>query len=167
MDSGLVDALLDPVPKAAADPTSGSRLRARYRLAGDGSKEYLPGSWFDSQRNETCAFVMAADGQERCLPDGVSVVAYADSQCMTPIVMAPASCSTPSYAQTLDSASCGDAVPATHVLAVGAAMTPTGLYLKNGTNCFSAGPVVTGYNYYDVGAEVPASAFVSATTQHD
>jgi hypothetical protein len=167
MDSGLVDALLDPVPKAAADPMSGTRLRARYRLGDDGSKEYLPGSWFDSQRNETCTFVAAADGQQRCLPDGITVVAFSDSGCTKPIVMAPTSCSAPAYALTLDDATCSGALPSTHVLALGAATMPSGLYLKNGTTCFSAGPVVTGYDYYDIGAEVPATSFVSANTLHD
>src|SRR5512132_1866929 len=30
-------------------PISGSRLKARYRKADDGSREYIPGAWFDSQ----------------------------------------------------------------------------------------------------------------------
>ena len=167
MDSGLIDALLDPVPTAAADPTSGRRLKAQYRLGDDGSKEYLPGTWFDAQRNEVCAFGPAADGKERCMPDGAVVSVYSDAMCQTPLLMITSSCAAPAYALVQDASTCDSTAGATHVFAVGATTTPTTLYVQTGTSCFAAGPAATGYTYYAVGAEIPASSFVSATRAHE
>ena len=45
--------------------------------------------------------------------------------------------------------------------------TPTTLYLQSGGQCFQAGSAMPGYNYYNVGPEVPSSSFVAATTKHD
>src|SRR5690349_16994423 len=58
-DSGVFDALTNPVPPASADPTSGSRLKPKYRVAEDGAKEYFAGLWYDSQRAEDCSFTTA------------------------------------------------------------------------------------------------------------
>jgi hypothetical protein len=97
-DSGMFDAFTDPVPSADAMP--GSRLKGKYLLGDDGSKEYLyvpglfawqgaypvaipgaplmPGAqtssvhqlWYDSLRQEDCVFERAGDGKLRCLPVG-------------------------------------------------------------------------------------------------
>ncbi len=166
-DSGLVDALLDPVPEAAADPVSGRRLKAQYRLGDDGSKEYISGTWYDSQRNENCSFTLAADGSTRCLPDGVGVTVYGDSACMSPVVMLTSTCPAPTYALSTDFGTCEVQQGGTHVLAIGATATPATLYVKNGSSCIPAGSAPSGYTYYDVGAEIPASSFVSATTLHE
>jgi len=166
-DSGLADRLMDPVPSASADPVSGNRLKAQYVVGDDGSKEYVAGVWFDSQRNETCAFTAASDGMERCLPDGSTISAYSDSSCTMPLLAVPTGCSMPAYVLGADSSTCGQGATGTHVFAVGAAATPTSLYVKSNTSCFAAGPAATGFSYYAVGTEVPATSFVSATTHHD
>jgi hypothetical protein len=44
-----------------------TRLRARYLVGGDGSRNHV--GWFDSVRSEPCIFHRAADGKFRCLPD--------------------------------------------------------------------------------------------------
>jgi hypothetical protein len=81
-DSGIID----PVPKACADPVSGSRLKAKYRVAEDGSKEHLPGAWYDSMRGEDCVFLHASDGKERCLPVFRGQVSYyTDPACSVPV----------------------------------------------------------------------------------
>jgi hypothetical protein len=36
-----------------------------------------------------------------------------------------------------------------------------------GGQCFQAGNATAGYNYFSVGAEIPATSFVSGATQHD
>jgi hypothetical protein len=166
-DSGLIDAIANPVPTAKADPTSGSRLKAEYMIGDDGSKEYVPGVWFDTMRNEVCSFALAGDSQQRCLPQGGGASAFADASCTMPIIAVATGCTAPGYAVVVDSGTCGQAAGATHVHAVGAAANPTTLYLQSGGQCFQAGTATAGYNYYAVGAEVPAAAFVSASTKHD
>jgi hypothetical protein len=165
-DSGIVDALANPVPSAKADPVDGTRLKAEYRVAADGSKEYLAGVWYDSQRSEDCAFATAGDGQQRCIPDGAAASVFADSMCTKPIVALAAGCSAPTYVLTAGNATCS-ATPATHVFAVGAATTPVTLYVPNGSSCFPAGPPGSGFTYYGVGDEVAATQFVAATKAHD
>jgi len=85
-DSDLVDALTNPVPDANAEPTtSGSRLKARYYVGEDGSRQFV--GWYDSQRKEECSFLSAGDGETRCLPAGAYPIGvYSDANCTTPIV---------------------------------------------------------------------------------
>jgi hypothetical protein len=111
-DSGIMDALTDPVPNAEAgveNPQSGTRLKGKYIMGSDGSKEYLTrtldvnqdiGSansqgisshpiWYDSMLMQDCSFYVAADGDTRCLvgrasPDlqgGSWGILYSDNQC--------------------------------------------------------------------------------------
>ncbi len=52
-----VGAFADPVPVAIAqDP--GKRLRARYLVGDDGSRQFL--GWHDEERNEDCSFSTTA-----------------------------------------------------------------------------------------------------------
>ena len=47
-------------------------------------------------------------------------------------------------------------------------MTPATLYVQaGGNNCISIGPAPSGYTFFSVGAEIPASSFVGATPGHD
>jgi hypothetical protein len=166
-DSGLVDALMNPVPTASADPTDGQRLRATWRQGSDGSKEYVNGVWFDSQRSETCAFMIAGDGTERCLPEGMGTSVFADAACMTPVLTVPSGCAAPMYATSTAASACGLAPGGTHIFTVGAAVTPSTIYAGSAAQCFNAGPATSGFNYLAVGAEIPASTFVGATSGHD
>ena len=164
-DSGLLDALMNPVPPAMADPTSGQRLKATYRQGDDGSKEYVNGVWFDTQRNENCSFAQAADGQLRCLPNGQATTLYSDAACQNAIVMAPAGCATPSYAIGTADTTCGTS--GAHIYKIGGAATVTTIYASAQGQCFSGGPAASGFSFFAVGAEIPASSFVSATVHHD
>ena len=167
-DSGIFDALTNPVADASAEPTSGTRLKAVYRTGSDGLKEYLSGVWYDSQRSEQCTFSPAADGKQRCLPDGAAAQIYSDAMCTTPLLSVATGCTPPAYAQTmLAEASCSTTVGGTHVYAVGASTSPSALYVQAGSSCYSAGPGATGFSYFSVGAEVPATSFVEATQGHD
>lgn len=89
-DSGIMDALMDPVSDAMAgieNPQSGSRLKGKYVMGADGSKEYQfstffgdphggnqPGPlavhpvWYDSVLQEDCTFLPASDGKLYCMP---------------------------------------------------------------------------------------------------
>jgi hypothetical protein len=162
-----MDALMHPVPPASADPTDGSRLKAQYLLGADGSKAYVPGVWFDTMRNETCSFFPAADGSMRCLPEGTQVEVFSDAACTVPLVMMPGGCPAPTYGLTTDTSMCTQTAGAMHVLPVGPTMTPATMYVNSGTQCLSAGSPTVGYTFYSLGAEIPATSFVAATTAHD
>ena len=167
-DSGIFDALTDPVASASADVANGSRLKARFHRGEDGSKEYLPGQWFDSQRNENCTFAIAGDGATRCLPAGVEFRYYADAACATPMVILESACAMPAYATKVVGAACGLDPSGVHVYALGAALNPMMMYAKSGTQCIGLGQsTATGYQYITVGAEIPATTFVTATVGHD
>lgn len=169
-DGGIWDALMDPVPEAAADPTSGSRLKAKYRVADDGSKAYLPYEWFDSERNETCFFGVAADGKERCLPGGHHATSgfFTDPACSMPIAYTFAGCQ-PDYVvvgEPNPPNACIFNVAVTHLHNLGPAINPATVYSKSGNSC-SGGPPSPQFIYFGIGAEIPASSFVASSVLHD
>lgn len=169
-DAGLMDVLMDAMPDAAADPVSGTRLKAKYITGDDGSKAYLPGVWYDSERQEDCTFVRAADGQQRCLPTAntvtISPTYFSDVICTHPIASAPTGC-TPQYVVSYDAASCSGADSLTyHLHAISVAMNLATLYSKGPGGCTgSAAPA--GYKYYAPQGEVPAASFVGGTVKTD
>jgi hypothetical protein len=118
-DSGILDALMDPVSDAMAgveNPQSGARLKGKFMMGADGSKEYqlataevlpapqssdqhtYPGLavhavWYDSLLMADCSFNQATDGKVRCLPGHAPVpgvegaaVFYKDFQCTQPVI---------------------------------------------------------------------------------
>ena len=162
--------MMNPVPPAMADPTDGSRLKAEYRVADDGSKESVPGLWFDSMRNETCSFGTAADGATRCLPTGAtqSSLFYTDTACTMTVVSVGSGCSQPAYVSipvTPSSTACAVTDPGSHIYSIGTMMTPSALYINAGGQCFSLGQVPMA-TYFTLGAEVTATSFVGSMTQH-
>jgi hypothetical protein len=166
-DGGLIDVIMNPVPDASAEPQSGTRLKAVYRVADDGSKEFVPGAWFDTMRQENCSFVRAADGKDRCLPQGLGASAFSDSACTKPIVATASGCAAPKYALGAVEDTCSEGPSGLRVFAVGAVTTPATIYVQSGSQCFPAGAASTGATYYEVGAEIPASSFTAAATKHD
>lgn len=65
---------------------SGSRLRAKYLLGADGSKQFT--GWHDSKLNVDCAPQLAAGNLLRCLPANTPTYLWADSSCKTsPVAM--------------------------------------------------------------------------------
>ena len=66
---------------------SGSRLRAVYKLGGDGSREFT--TWYDLERDEDCKFATMATNPgptRRCLPVSGDLIddgsgSYIDAQC--------------------------------------------------------------------------------------
>lgn len=95
-EGGILDALMDPVSEAMAgieNPQSGTRLKGKYMMGSDGSKQYqlvvnefdvqdyppytgtgapqgrgVQPVWYDSMLMADCTFYPAADGKLRCLP---------------------------------------------------------------------------------------------------
>ena len=70
-----------PATDAYPSPASGSRLRAQYLQAEDGTRIFA--AWFDSARDEACRFALADDGEFRCLPARAGAV---DCTCVEPAV---------------------------------------------------------------------------------
>lgn len=143
-----------PLPAAPAPYASGTRLRAEYWEV-DGARLFA--TWFDTELGEPCLVTTAADGVSRCLPNVAEInVEFSDPTCTTPLALG---------AFPIDETDC----PSGHAYA----------YRKTGdvTRVFHVGPAFTGavyqasgsctavsgspYTFLDVGAEVPASAFVA------
>ena len=78
------DPATTPATPGADTHVSGSRLKRRVYKGVDGSQQFA--GWFDSSRNEDCAFTKAEDGKMRCLPSvpyGPSAY-FSDSTCTNP-----------------------------------------------------------------------------------
>lgn len=164
---GLLDALTDPVPDAKADPnTSGSRLKARRYVGEDGASQFI--GWFDSQRAEICNFVDFLDGVLRCVPvwNGGSTDVFSDPGCTAPVKLAQIvhDCAKPKYtlATTVANPSCGS--PQRYEIHEVGTPTTTA-FIKAGTSCVSA--VNPTYDFYALGAAIPATSFVSAKVTTD
>lgn len=199
-DDGPLVALAHPVPNANAD--SGSRLKAQYRLGDDGSKDYqmvmtpwiVPNSglyahstnsYYDTLRQEQCAFAPAGDGVLRCVPldyvqDGQPI--YHDAMCaqrMVAIAAPSGGCMliVPKYVVTLDYNSTLCPLTTTyypaHYFPIQQFLGPnlSQCYTLNSSNvCVATGCPSgngSGYAYYAVAAEVPATSFVGSTPQID
>lgn len=75
---------------------SGTRLKRRVMTAADGSRQSL--GWFDTQRQESCAFRLGPDGVQRCMPSELvsdrlgirssDLVVYTDATCTTAVYVA-------------------------------------------------------------------------------
>jgi hypothetical protein len=96
-----------PGEAAAVDPqapyTSGSRLRAKWRVSADGARDFI--AWHDSQLNVDCFWYPTSDGVTRCLPMGAPFTsAYADAACTQAAIVLnasdPCAAQLPAYAIT-------------------------------------------------------------------
>jgi hypothetical protein len=159
-DAGLMDAMIDPVPDAAAQEMSGSRLKARYYVGDDGSKQFV--GWYDSQRKENCGFMMAGDGVLRCLPTMFAAAGsyFSDSACTSPLfATATASCVNPgaTYGYKLDSCS--------YTVVQLTKVTPANVYIGSGTTCTAIASTSTASLTFFTGTEVAASSFEKGSEQ--
>lgn len=96
-DAPLFDS---PVSDALADQhTSGSRLKARWYVGADGSRQFA--GWFDTDLEVNCDFFyLAADGKRRCMPTGTATIAtgyYTDPRCTSPLLIVTKGCARPKY----------------------------------------------------------------------
>lgn len=162
--------IMDPVPSAMAEPKDGTRLKARYLVGADGSRQWNYG-WYDSQRGENCQFSLASDGMMRCVPINANAPApgsgyFADDACTQQLVSTSATgCAntppSPKSAYRFGGA-CGGA--AFQLFEVGAAYNGANVYTKSGVNC-TAQTAPAGFSFYYLGNEIPAASFVAATEE--
>lgn len=158
--------ILDPVPDARAEdsaPVSGSRLRARWLVADDGSKQ--PAGWLDTKRNEECTFMRASDGLMRCLPRGlmVSAVYFGEATCITRVaLLANSTCPANKYVLTMAASDCGEAK---YIVRPGGQIVKNqGVWQKGADG--KCAPVVSGaVSVHVLGEEIPASEFVAARAE--
>jgi hypothetical protein len=163
--SSFFDAFSDPVADAFADVNqSGSRLKAKYWAASDGSKQFLQ-KWRDTQLNVDCTFMMAADAKIRCLPAARDQLLYADDKCTQPLMNdIPAdACSTKYMRASFTVLGTCTQETGTRLYEKGAAYTGTGsVYQKQSGACNYLSPVGNQLPLF-IATEVPATTFVDAT----
>jgi hypothetical protein len=167
----IVDALTDPVSSASAQTmTSGSRLKAKWYVGADGSKQFL--GWHDSQLNTDCDFEVASDGATRCIPaypTGALVATYfADTACSQALAYSYHGCTGPTFASQSAAASASCALtPATHIYPI-SAYSGT-VYEGSSASCsaVTSAAILGAYTFYSIGSEVSPSQFVQATIQTD
>lgn len=143
-------------PSSATLFESGTRLRAHVLDGGDGAAVFV--DWWDSELDETCAFMDVVDGSKRCVPIPVHTsyrVVFADSACTVPAVLA--------FATPLDYAfetlpSCSEAVVRVH--RVGAEIGSTVAYQSVDGACTSE--PISGAVLFSL-EPVDTTRFVSAT----
>jgi hypothetical protein len=160
----------------AGAASSGSRLKVRYRLGEDGSREPIPGGWWDSQLQVECSFQLSSDGIDRCLPLAMMIISgataphYSDATCTHQVLeyFPPvAGCAvgfSQSYAAKADD-TCSTAV---HVYTIGAALDASAeVFSLVGGVCKSFGMLGPGIGAQPTLDEIPAASFVGATGIHD
>jgi hypothetical protein len=163
----VVDTLLDPTADASAEQPDreGSRLKRKYLVGDDGSRQTW-GGWWDSELGVDCGFRIAADGEYRCTPVfSASIVnLFKDESCTVRAVsISKETCGAGiKYAQTVE-----DGCPIkTRVYAIGQMVTSEVAYtLDTDDNCIEkdvSGDKYDGINIHAVGPEVSASSFVKA-----
>ncbi len=120
-------------PAGAAAATNGSRLKALFMSAADGSK--IPAGTLDTQTGQVCAPMMTNDRVLRCLPArGIGIHAYADPDCTAQPVAASAQPMPPGYAWFAEQP-VGDGSYLARVYRIGASYKPSNLYYGPPTNC--------------------------------
>jgi hypothetical protein len=165
----VIDRVVHPIGDARADvATSGSRLKARYLVGDDGSRQWNYG-WFDTQLGVNCSFVLAVDSTTRCLPSSGAGVGtyYGDSGCTQRLAAAaPTACAAPKYATSIDTTApaCNFQYKTT-VYSLDQAFAGATVYIKSGVSCLST-PTPATLSFYVLGAEAPAASFVAATEQN-
>jgi hypothetical protein len=158
--------LLIPVAEAKANE-SGSRLKARWYVGDDGSRQQFL-NWHDSELQVDCGFTTGRDGTLRCLPTGgggsVLSTQYADSSCTQPLFSQdPEGCNTAAPAVGLVQHAEGADVCAAHkyrYYTIGAVAVPQVAYIRAGGECVSTA-LHAGHSYWAAGSEIPLSRFVS------
>jgi hypothetical protein len=164
--AGMIGEMMDPVDEADAAPaTSGTRLRARYYVGDDGSKQFI--GWHDKERDENCAFVNVG-GVLRCIPGAAGTVVgyYSDAGCSVPLYVASKAAMAcggtgAQYTLVYDAGYC-----AKELIAL-TPVTPATIYTGSPAACNAVTPAPVSFDYFTKGAVVAWTAFVSGTEQID
>lgn len=85
---------------------SGTRIKAKMLVTSDGAKSW--NGWRDTLLGLDCNFLLASDGQMRCLPTAVSVgigAYYLDASCINEVGYTSSTCGVPEFALVMTSSS--------------------------------------------------------------
>ncbi len=154
----------EPGHDGAGTITEGSRLKAQWRIGDDGSRAFV--GWYDTVTNAACAFNIAGDGVERCLPPFQWSYEYElrflDAACSQALIPVGAWCnpfgSPNTFVAISPTSNCAFAIHA-----IGPVVQPAKLFQLDGQGqCSSVAPQAN-YDYHELGAELPAASFVSGT----
>ena len=138
-----------------ADDRSGTRLKRRLLVAGDGFRVQV--GWFDSLLAVDCAFRRLADGSSRCVPGATQVtVRYRDQTCTDRVFWSSSTLpGGPAYYQT------SEGCQVRYWRDPQAVAVPSPLYMVDFSGaCVMTSP--TGGTYYTA-TEVPSTDFVAET----
>jgi hypothetical protein len=155
-------------PGGETNSKSGERIRRLFRVTEDGGRHFE--TWHDEEIGGSCSFLVAADGDERCLPYDARAVPilllYTDDTCTTPIAFVADDVYgtlPPAFTYRLP----GSFGMRARNLSFNT-QRPTTLYktaFVDGVVC-SETPVGTGL-FYNVEPELPPEDFVSSTVEID
>jgi hypothetical protein len=138
---------------------SGSRLRARFIEGAPGERQFL--GWYDSERKENCAFNLANDGKQHCLPSPTTTdIWYADSKCSTEELFSTSSSTCPTTGMLYGGMreTCG----VLHLYALTPTAAPATSY--GGISCGKLSSTSDPLTYYTA-TELSPSLFVAATEE--
>lgn len=146
----------------SAPLSDGSRLRVQYWTTADESRASY-GEIFDQDLGALCDVGTAADGQQRCLPQG-GLVLYLDEGCAKRAIVRPVCATTPHYGREQtepEEGSCD--VAKTHIFALGQPLpSDLPLFQKSAGAC-SAAPSVLGLDTWAAGPEIEPAALAEIT----
>jgi hypothetical protein len=140
---------------ALTTSSDAGRLSYRYLDGADGFLGTTRQVMHDNTLQSDCGFALGAFGYstEYCVPQGGATAAYSDPACTTPVLVTPSSTPSPYAAPISAPISCPDV---TAVYAVGAAFTPTQLYMWDSSSTCSAFAPSPGLMYYQSSSQAIA-----------
>lgn len=146
---------------------SGSRLKAKYYQATDGSKQAF--GWHDSQLNFDCVFGPTTDGKTRCVPLSGAVASvgnyFLDAGCSVPVALSPIGCASGNYAASVFTGQvCANGWSLNETFTyygVGAKLSPAMPFFGKPGSCAQT-PVPETFDAYTTTGVVPPSTFVEA-----
>ncbi len=156
-----------PGPAGKDAAASGSRIKARWQVGEDGSREFA--GWFDSELQARCAFARDSGGALRCLPGFVSFALgqFTDAQCTKPVVATyQTACDTGGYAwEGVAGAEC-TYLPRYAVRLLGPEVATVYSYNAVTMACTPSAPSPS-FAYFETGPIVDPSGFAAATIEID
>jgi hypothetical protein len=143
------------------DFESGTRLKLPFWSSADGVTRWQ-GSIYDSARGEPCAFMRAADGKQRCLPDARAYGEdlFGDAACTQPLASG-SSLPTDRYASfTLAPQGCGEG-SRIELREIGPALGDEPVYARSDAGCVPSAASKR-ETHYRTGRVLPPELFVDA-----
>lgn len=145
---------------------AGTRLAPRWLSTAAGARAFQ--GWWDGLRKERCNFVVAGDGELRCVPDVAALdreTTFADPACTEPAVSSTIdSCDSATVVRRRDVTTCP---PRTRFFSLGAELASDGGVVSLYRRAAPGGPCTAQSSHegrwFRLGPELPPSSFIKAT----